>query len=224
MDRGAAASACLAALATALGLACAPPPPSVVLVTLDTLRRDHVGAYGDDRGPTPHLDALAASGRVHERAFTTMPTTGPAHASMFTGLMPRSSSGPKGPSAPKALLGLGLLSQGYYAGLGHFSDVDLHWTATSPVTQVFFLSHSCFDDDGVFFHPAAVDLTAARARGLADLRHGPDAAMQDSCGIADAVVATAEAADVTLEISGDVARPDGSLFATQPASLPIPPP
>jgi len=65
-----------------------PPRPSVLLVTIDTLRRDHVGAYGDERGLTPNLDALAAEGLVHERAYTTMPTTGPAHLSAFTGLYP----------------------------------------------------------------------------------------------------------------------------------------
>jgi arylsulfatase A-like enzyme len=74
-------------LATA---ACGQPPPDLVLVTLDTLRADHVGPRGV-RGEslTPHLDALAARGRVFEHAFTTMPTTAPAHASMLTGLHPR---------------------------------------------------------------------------------------------------------------------------------------
>jgi arylsulfatase A-like enzyme len=66
----------------------APADPSILLVTIDTLRRDHVGAYGDERGLTPNLDALAATGLVHERAYTTMPTTGPAHLSVFTGLYP----------------------------------------------------------------------------------------------------------------------------------------
>jgi arylsulfatase A-like enzyme len=65
-----------------------PPSPSIVLVTLDTLRRDHVGAYGSDRGLTPHLDALAREGRVFDVAYTTMPTTAPAHASLMTGLHP----------------------------------------------------------------------------------------------------------------------------------------
>jgi arylsulfatase A-like enzyme len=58
-----------------------------VLVTIDTLRADHVGAYG---GPvaTPALDALAAEGALIEHAVTPTPTTGPAHASLFTGLHP----------------------------------------------------------------------------------------------------------------------------------------
>ncbi len=68
--------------------ACGPPPRSLLLVTLDTLRRDHVGVYADAGGFTPSLDALAAEGLVHEAAYTTMPTTGPAHLSLFTGLYP----------------------------------------------------------------------------------------------------------------------------------------
>ncbi len=64
------------------------PRPSILVVTLDTLRRDHVGAYGAMPSPTPQLDALAREGLVHERAYTTMPTTGPAHLSLFTGRYP----------------------------------------------------------------------------------------------------------------------------------------
>jgi arylsulfatase A-like enzyme len=59
-----------------------------VLVTLDTLRADHVGAYGGPPDLTPNLDALAREGLAHDAAFTTMPTTGPAHVSLFTGLAP----------------------------------------------------------------------------------------------------------------------------------------
>jgi len=59
----------------------------VLLITIDTLRADHVGAYG---GPvaTPAIDALAAEGALVERAFTPIPSTGPAHASLMTGLHP----------------------------------------------------------------------------------------------------------------------------------------
>jgi len=83
----------LALVAAALGamlVACGsgPPRPSIVLVTLDTMRRDHVGAYGSERGLTPHLDALAREGIVYDAAYTTMPTTSPAHASLMTGLEP----------------------------------------------------------------------------------------------------------------------------------------
>lgn len=67
---------------------CGAPSPSILLVTLDTVRRDHVGAYGATSGLTPSLDALAAEGLVHDAAYTTMPTTAPAHLSLFTGLYP----------------------------------------------------------------------------------------------------------------------------------------
>ncbi len=63
-------------------------PPSVLLVTLDTTRADHLGAYGATNGTTPNLDALAARGVVFERAYAVAPMTLPAHASLFTGLLP----------------------------------------------------------------------------------------------------------------------------------------
>jgi arylsulfatase A-like enzyme len=57
-------------------------------VSIDTLRADHVGAYGARTGATPNLDALAAEGVVFENALTPVPVTLPAHASMLTGLLP----------------------------------------------------------------------------------------------------------------------------------------
>lgn len=60
--------------------------PSIVLVTIDTLRRDAVGVYGG--AGTPNLDQLAIDGTVFDNAVTPMPETAPAHASMFTGLHP----------------------------------------------------------------------------------------------------------------------------------------
>jgi arylsulfatase A-like enzyme len=80
----------LAALAAAAAACSRPEPPaqSLVVVTLDTVRRDHIGLYGDARGLTPQLDALGAQALVHDAAWTSMPTTGPAHVSLFTGLAP----------------------------------------------------------------------------------------------------------------------------------------
>jgi arylsulfatase len=63
--------------------------PNIVLITIDTLRTDRLGAYGYDRDLTPHIDELADNGVVFERAVTTAGTTWPAHASMLTGLYPR---------------------------------------------------------------------------------------------------------------------------------------
>jgi choline-sulfatase len=64
------------------------PPLSVLLVTLDTTRADHLGAYGSPRGATPHLDALAARGILFERAYAVAPMTLPAHASLLTARLP----------------------------------------------------------------------------------------------------------------------------------------
>jgi choline-sulfatase len=66
----------------------ASPPTSVLIVSIDTLRADRVGAYGSQLGATPNLDRLASRGAVFENAFTTAPLTLPAHASLFSGLWP----------------------------------------------------------------------------------------------------------------------------------------
>ena len=59
----------------------------MLLVTVDTLRADHVGPYGSEL-PTPAFDALASEGIVIEGACTPTPSTGPAHVSLMTGLHP----------------------------------------------------------------------------------------------------------------------------------------
>ena len=66
----------------------APEQPSVLLVSIDTLRADHVGVYGASSAETPHLDALGASGVVFEQAFAPVPLTLPSHTSLLTGLLP----------------------------------------------------------------------------------------------------------------------------------------
>ncbi|MBI4718926.1 MAG: sulfatase [Planctomycetes bacterium] len=60
-------------------------PPNVVLVVLDTFRRDRLGCYGHKGGLTPALDRLAAEGTLYEDAIAPAPWTVPSHASMFTG-------------------------------------------------------------------------------------------------------------------------------------------
>ena len=64
------------------------PRPSVIVVTLDTTRPDHLGCYGYDGGTSPSLDALAADAEVYEDALSTSSWTLPAHASLFTGQVP----------------------------------------------------------------------------------------------------------------------------------------
>ena len=61
---------------------------AVVLITIDTLRADRVGAYGWRAARTPAIDALAARGVRAERAYATAPITLPSHASLLTGVYP----------------------------------------------------------------------------------------------------------------------------------------
>jgi arylsulfatase A-like enzyme/Flp pilus assembly protein TadD len=62
--------------------------PSVILITIDTLRADHVGCYGAQMVKTPTLDALAHDGVVFERAISQVPLTWPSHAAILTGTYP----------------------------------------------------------------------------------------------------------------------------------------
>src|SRR5262245_2700131 len=63
-------------------------PPDILLITLDTTRADHIGAYGDRNARTPRLDRLASEGVLFERAVASAPITLPAHVSLFTGRYP----------------------------------------------------------------------------------------------------------------------------------------
>jgi arylsulfatase A-like enzyme len=78
-------------LSVALAASCGAerPRPSVLLVTIDTLRADALGVYGARPSPSPSLDALATEATLFERAYTPLPMTRPAHFSMFTSRYPR---------------------------------------------------------------------------------------------------------------------------------------
>lgn len=65
-----------------------PPHPSIVLITIDTLRADHLGCYGYFRETSPGIDALAGEGILFERAYAPMSTTLPSHVSLMTSLNP----------------------------------------------------------------------------------------------------------------------------------------
>src|SRR4030043_1020093 len=62
--------------------------PNIILITLDTVRADHLGCYGYKNIHTPNLDFLARQGVLFEKAITSAPITLPAHASILTGKYP----------------------------------------------------------------------------------------------------------------------------------------
>jgi choline-sulfatase len=64
--------------------------PDVFLITIDTLRADHIHCYGYDRIRTPALDLLAEQGIRFNQAFTPSPITNSSHTSIMTGLLPSS--------------------------------------------------------------------------------------------------------------------------------------
>jgi tetratricopeptide (TPR) repeat protein len=62
---------------------------SVLVVTLDTTRADHLGCYGAAQASTPAIDALASAGARFDQALSAAPLTFPSHATIFTGRLPR---------------------------------------------------------------------------------------------------------------------------------------
>jgi arylsulfatase A-like enzyme len=63
--------------------------PNILLITVDTLRADHVSSYGYHLKTTPNIDRLASQGARFDNAYATIPLTGPSHFSMFTGRYPQ---------------------------------------------------------------------------------------------------------------------------------------
>jgi arylsulfatase A-like enzyme/Flp pilus assembly protein TadD len=80
-----------------------------VLVTLDTLRADHVGAYGGDVA-TPHLDRLAREGALAEQVCAHVPLTRPSHVSLMSGRLP-TETGVRDNVSPAAIPDLPLLAE-----------------------------------------------------------------------------------------------------------------
>lgn len=120
---------CLALLASA----CAREPAplrQIVLVTLDTLRADHLACYGYPRATAPFLSRLASEGVVFEAAFTASAHTAPSHATLFTGRFPyqhglreNGASLPAGqPTLPALLAARGFATAGF-AGVGFLNGL-----------------------------------------------------------------------------------------------------
>ena len=114
-----ACAACSSGGSVAVGRRSEPRPP-IVLITIDTLRADRLGAYGSTRGLTPSLDAFARGATRFTAAVSQVPLTLPSHATILTGLHPahhgvRTNDGVRlSPSAPT--LAESLKSAGYTTG------------------------------------------------------------------------------------------------------------
>ncbi len=108
-----------------------PEPTPVVLVTIDTLRADHLGSYGYPRGVTPFLDRLATQGRRYANAIASGSHTAPSHASIFTSRQPFQhgvvKNGQRLPAQERPvaelLAGLGWETAGF-ASVGFLNELD----------------------------------------------------------------------------------------------------
>jgi Flp pilus assembly protein TadD len=77
------------ALAALIGAACvAAPSTPVILISVDTLRADHLSCYQPGRPPTPQIDSLAKQGTLFSQVSTPFPLTLPAHTAMLTSTYP----------------------------------------------------------------------------------------------------------------------------------------
>jgi len=99
--------------------AAATDPPSVILITLDTVRADRMGFLGSKQGLTPQLDGLASQGVIFERAYSQAPITPVSHATILTGTFPQfhgiRNFGDRLPPAVPLLPDI-LHAQGYHTG------------------------------------------------------------------------------------------------------------
>lgn len=99
-------------------------PANVLLISLDTLRADHLGTYGYDRPTAPRLDEVARGGAVFTQAIATANWTLPTHASILTGLLPpkhRVETANNRLNDARATLGDELAARGYRTA-GFFSN------------------------------------------------------------------------------------------------------
>jgi len=90
-------------------MACTQPQrPNIVLITLDTTRADHLGAYGYAKARTPNIDHFASEGILYENAYATSSWTLPSHASILTGLLPMQHGAQAAPGRPVGRLSYGV--------------------------------------------------------------------------------------------------------------------
>lgn len=136
-----------------LGLGCppspsaAPPRPAVLLLTIDTLRADHLGVYGGARGTSPAIDALAARAVVFDEAYSASSWTPPSVGSFLTGLLP-SRHGMIG-GATRLATGCETLAERLQAaGYRTAAWVQNTWLAEPFGFRQGFQHYACFDFSG----------------------------------------------------------------------------
>ena len=132
------------------------PYPHVVLITVDTLRADHLSSYGYHLRTSPAMDGLAAEGVRFDRAYTPIPMTGPAHFSMLNGRFPQEhgaringvsvADGSKFLTVPQILRRFGYTTGAFVSAwplLGRLTRLDRHFDHyDDELTRSYQLVHS----------------------------------------------------------------------------------
>jgi arylsulfatase A-like enzyme len=119
------------------------PRPNILLISLDTTRRDHLGCYGYGRPTSPNLDRLAADSVVYTNGYAVSSWTMPTHASMFTGKLPSAHGATYDPEGPLNL------SQ----GIGAFDQYRARPIAENETTLAMILSEAGYATGGVIAGP-----------------------------------------------------------------------
>ncbi len=129
--------------------------PDVILLSIDTLRADHLGAWGYERDTSPFMDQLAASGTRFASTWAAAPWTLPSHATMLSGLLPPNHGAiedhlqvGKSPMVQEAFAQsgygtAGIVSTlfvskryGFDRGFGHFEDFEIEGAAMNNASTV----------------------------------------------------------------------------------------
>lgn len=133
-----------------------PQRPDILLLSVDTLRADHLGAWGYARGTSPHFDQLAAEGTRFADTWSPSPWTLPSHTTLLSGLLPPTHGaieddlriGDDVPMVQEAFQAQGWATAGVVAtlfvsrrfgfdrGFDWFHDFDVHDTATNNAATV----------------------------------------------------------------------------------------
>jgi arylsulfatase A-like enzyme len=163
-----------------------PAPRNVLLISLDTLRADHLGVYGYERNTSPRLDALASESLVFERTLAPAPNTPPSQMSMMTSLYPgrhgftgkRDSLAPGVETLAGRLRDEGFATAGFVdagflramfgfargfdsyddegGGIAAIAPKALRWLDEHPDERFFLFVH-CYDIHAPYFSPEPYD-------------------------------------------------------------------
>ena len=155
-----------------------------MLVTIDTLRADHVGAYGDRDAHTPHLDRIAREGALAPEATAHVPLTRPSHVALFSGRLP-GETGARDNLSPAVPSGTPLLAE-VLTGAGFESAAFVSSVVLDPSSGL---------DRGFSIYSAEFEGDLAEAQFLNTVQKKGDVTTRAALAWLDKNLGTAESTD-----------------------------